>query len=95
MTDAIIVPKNSKPCWQRLKCSWQLVVGGKVVAQLVRNEGGWLSKIGRADSNGWSCVDFLTLAHGKACMMQWWAKRTTDRAFAVYSRPRIPDIEPE
>jgi len=95
MAYAIIDPTNSKQSWQRFKNGWQLVASGKVVAQLVRNEGGWLSKIGRDDSNGWSCVDFLTLAHGKACMMQWWAKRTTDRAFTAYSRPRIPDIEPE
>jgi|GEM_PF-5019715 len=95
MTCAIIDPTNSKPHWRRFKRSWQLLASGKVVAQLVRNEGGWLSQIRRVDSNGWSCVDFLTLAHGKACMTQWWATRSTDRAYAVYSRPRIPDIEPE
>ena len=92
MTHASINPTGSKPRWQRHKSRWHFVANGKVVAQLVRNEGGWLSWIDRADNNGWSCVDFLTLVHAKACMMQWWASRTTNRAFDVYSRPRNPEI---
>lgn len=94
MTHACINTTSSKPRWQRFKSSWHLIANGKVAAKLVRNEGGWLSWINRADSNGWSCVDFLTLAHAKACIMQWWATRTTDRAFDKYARPHIPEIEP-
>ena len=86
---------RSAVLWHRHRAEWHLTASGTTVAKLVPNEGLWLSLIWDLPSHGWHAVDFGTLAHAKACIAQWWATRTTDRAFTAYSKPRIPEIKPE
>ena len=87
--------------WRRARDkSWHLVVSGKTAARLIRIPEGWLSIIWHEEDHGWHAVDFATLAHGKACLAAWWAKRDTYQGFERYMAPerfrteRDDDIAP-
>lgn len=77
MQNIALTHSSSAPLWKRLNGAWHLIVAGETVARLVRNHAGrcWLSRIDRPDEDGWSSVDFLTLKHGKQCLLNWWASR--------------------
>lgn len=75
---------TSRPVWKRDRHVWHLTVNGITFARIVHHPEGYLSRIDHPFGNGWDCVDFITLAQAKACILNWYANRATDRAFARY-----------
>jgi hypothetical protein len=82
-------PRSTATSWRCMGHSWHLIVGGISVARLIATAEGWLSTNVLQPDNGWGYVDFLTLAQGKACLLRWWARRGSYRAFEHYVSPEL------
>ncbi len=68
--------------WVKIGTVWHLFAQGRMVAQLIPNDGIWLSSIWHDPDDGWHAVDFLTAAEGKAQLMRWWETLCRIRAEA-------------